>query len=154
MPGANASARLGRPTPTCSRSAKATRPVVRTPPAEWIEVGHVPAIVTPDQFAAVQTQFVANQQRARRNNTNHNYLLRTLVSCGLCHLSCVGQTRRRYQYYTCGGRNSIVIRCRTERCPARLMPMAQLDAVVWADVCAVLTDPRPLDARTGTGTTR
>jgi len=90
------------------------------PPEEWIAVAQVPAIVTQEQFDRVQTKIAQNRQFARRNNTRNPYLLRALVSCGVCRLACVGQTRRRYAYYTCAGRSHPVLSSREERCRARL----------------------------------
>jgi site-specific DNA recombinase len=118
--------------------------LVPTPPEEWIEVGHIPAIIAPEQFAQVQAKIATNGRFARRNNTRNPYLLRALVSCGVCRLACVGQTRRRYAYYTCAGRSHPVLSCREERCRARHIPMRQLDEVVWNDVCAVLQHPETL----------
>ncbi len=115
-----------------------------TPPESWIVVGHVPAIVTQEQYDQVQAKLATNGRFSRRNNTSHTYLLRALVSCGHCRLACIGQTRRRYAYYTCGGKLHPVLSCREERCRARLIPMRQLDEVVWADVCAVLQHPETL----------
>jgi site-specific DNA recombinase len=61
------------------------------PPQEWITVA-VPALVAAEQFDLVQRRLAANQRSARRSTT-HPYLLRGLVSCGVCRLSCSGVTR-------------------------------------------------------------
>jgi site-specific DNA recombinase len=110
-------------------------------PEEWVFVGHVPAIVSAEQFAQVQQKLSSNQQRACRNNTAHAYLLRGLVSCGLCRMACTGQTRRGYAYYVCTGRGHPVVTGRDERCHARLIPVRELEAAVWTDLCALLTQP-------------
>jgi site-specific DNA recombinase len=112
-----------------------------TPAAEWIVVGHIPAIVTQEQFDQVQAKLEANKRLARRNNHAHHYLLRALVSCGRCHLACSGQTRRRYSYYVCAGKWHVTHSYQAPRCPSRLIPMRSLDAVVWDDLCTVLTHP-------------
>src|SRR5438128_4884597 len=57
-----------------------------TPREQWITVP-VPAIISPEVFNAAQHRLVTNQQLARRN-TIYPYLLRGLVSCGSCKLSC------------------------------------------------------------------
>src|SRR5438874_1942496 len=68
------------------------------PEEDWIAVP-VPPIVSAETFAQVQAKLDANQQAASRN-TRHEYLLRALVSCGACRLSCTGrQTARGYRYY-------------------------------------------------------
>src|SRR5258708_808284 len=56
------------------------------PEQEWIAVP-VPALIDVETFEQVQDKLAHNQQTASRNNTVHDYLLRGLVSCGLCRLS-------------------------------------------------------------------
>jgi site-specific DNA recombinase len=112
-----------------------------TPSAEWILVGHIPAIVSQEQFEQVQAKLEANKRLATRNNRAHHYLLRALVSCGQCRLACSGQTRRGYSYYVCAGKWHVTQSYQAARCPSRLIPMRSLDAVVWDDLCTVLTQP-------------
>jgi site-specific DNA recombinase len=113
------------------------------PPEEWITVP-VPALISSEQFDAVQRRLAANQRAARRS-TRQPYLLRELVSCGVCQLSCTGMTRTpdqtRYRYYRCRGKLTRVSSGRATLCPARLIPATQLDALVWADLCMVLQHP-------------
>jgi site-specific DNA recombinase len=108
---------------------------------QWILVGHIPALVTPELFEQVQAKLQTNQQFARRNNRSHDYLVRALVSCGCCRLACTGQTRRRYSYYTCVGKMHPSRTGREQRCTNRLIPMRQLDEVVWADLCDLVMHP-------------
>jgi site-specific DNA recombinase len=114
------------------------------PPAEWITVP-VPALVSAEQFDLAQGRLAANQRSARRSTT-HPYLLRGLVSCGVCGLSCSGVTRSasdtRYRYYRCRGKLAKVSSGRASCCPARFIPAGQLDELVWADLCAVLQQPQ------------
>jgi site-specific DNA recombinase len=110
------------------------------PEEDWIEVP-VPQIVSEETFAQVQAKLDANQQAAARN-TRHEYLLRALVSCGACRLSCVvRQTAAGYRYYLCRGRTDALRAAQGQRCSARYIPAEQLDELVWADLCALLTDP-------------
>src|SRR6266581_7622953 len=110
------------------------------PEEDWIEVP-VPQIVGEETFAQVQAKLDANQQGAARN-TRHEYLLRALVSCGACRLSCTGrQTAAGYSYYLCRGRTDPLRVAQGQRCTARYIPAGQLDELVWADLCALLTDP-------------
>ena len=111
---------------------------------QWMVVGHIPALVSQDRFEQVQAKLKTNQQFARRNNRAHTYLLRALVSCGCCHLACAGQTRRGYSYYTCVGKSHPSRSGREEKCDNRLIPMKQLDAVVWADLCDLLLHPQSI----------
>jgi site-specific DNA recombinase len=145
--GQAASGRL-RTTPARRRKS-ALEPVGRGvstrvhPSQEWITVP-VPALVTAEQFDLVARRLAANQRAARRSTT-HPYLLRGLVSCGVCGLSCSGVTRTatdtRYRYYRCRGKMARVSSGRASCCPARFIPASQLDELVWADLCAVLGQP-------------
>jgi hypothetical protein len=108
-------------------------------------VAPVPALVSQEQFDQAQAKLAQNQQFARRHNTAHAYLLRALVSCGVCHLGCVGRSvHPGYAYYQCRGKAHPIQSGREQRCPARFIPAAQLDAVVWADLGDVLTHPASL----------
>jgi site-specific DNA recombinase len=110
------------------------------PKEDWIAVP-VPPVVSELTFAQVQAKLDANQQGAARN-TRHEYLLRALISCGACRLSCTGrQTAAGYRYYLCRGRTDPLRVAQGERCTARYIPAGQLDELVWADLCALLTDP-------------
>lgn len=119
-----------------------------TGPQEWEAVAQVPAIITQDQFELVQAKLAQNQQYARRNNTAHPYLLRALVSCGSCHLSCTGRYRKtkdaEYAYYTCRGKGHPVVSCRDSKCRSRFIPAGQLDELVWKDLCDLLTHPQTI----------
>jgi len=115
------------------------------PREEWIAVAQVPAIVTQAQFDRVQDKLAQNKQFARRNNTTHPYLLRALVSCGVCSLSCTGRcSSPSHCYYQCRGKLSALHSHRDTTCPARLIPAAPLDALVWDDLCQMLTHPETI----------
>jgi len=110
------------------------------PEEDWITVP-VPPIVSEEAFAQVQAKLDANQQTAARN-TRHEYLLRALISCGACRLTCgVRQTQTGYRYYQCRGRTDPLRVAQGQRCTARYIPAGQLDELVWADLCALVTDP-------------
>ena len=122
------------------------------PEQDWITVP-VPAIVSEETFAQVQAKLDANQQTAVRN-TRHEYLLRALTSCGACRLTCgVRQAQAGYRYYQCRGRTDPLRVAQGQRCTARYIPAGQLDEMVWADLCALVTDPaqvaRALDRARG-----
>ena len=118
------------------------------PPEQWVFVGTVPAIVTQEQFDLVQAKLAQNKSFARRNNTTYQYLLRALVSCGRCKLACTARTTShgRYHYYLCNGKLQSVHSRRDDVCPARFTPSAQLDQLVWNDLCEVLTHPHTITA--------
>ncbi len=117
-----------------------------TPPEDWLAVAHVPAIVSQQDFECVQSKLAHNQQFASRNNTQHSYLLRGLLSCGLCHLGCTGRTNKNYRYYFCRGKNGAVQSCRDEKCSSRMIPARQLDELIWQDICEVLMYPEVIEA--------
>jgi site-specific DNA recombinase len=116
---------------------------VPVPREEWIRVAPIPAIVSQEQFDRVQAKLATNQSFASRRNTAHQYLLRALVSCGLCQRACFGRTSAdgRYSYYTCLGKGPAVQIQQETRCRSRWTPVRQLDELVWQDLCAVLTHP-------------
>ena len=135
-----------RPVPARMRQS-AWRPVGpghshrSAPPDEWIAIP-VPAIVSQETFAAAQARLARNRQLARRNNTAHEYVLRGLVSCGQCQLSCMGRTvPPGYPSYVCRGRTDALRAARGDRCPARFAPARALDEWVWQDLCRILTEP-------------
>ena len=113
------------------------------PREEWIPIP-VPEIVAQEVFEQVQAKLAQNQQGAARNNKRHQYLLRALVSCGQCRLSATGRAmpNPKYTYYVCRGHTDALRAAQGERCTARYIPAQQLDAVVWEDVCQVLTHPQ------------
>jgi len=116
-----------------------------SPPETWLAVAPIPALVSQDQFDQAQAKLAQNQQFARRHNTAHSYLLRALVSCGVCQLGCVGRwSHPGYTYYCCRGKTHPIQSGRQQRCRARFIPAAQLDELVWGDLCDLLTHPQSL----------
>jgi len=114
---------------------------VLRPEKDWIPIA-VPAIVDQDIFDQVQQKLSYNRQASSRNNKSHQYLLRGLVSCGLCRLSACGRTvHSKYHYYVCRGHNKSLQFALEDRCTARFIPVKQLDELVWKDLCDVLTHP-------------
>src|SRR5919107_4118095 len=65
---------------------------VPVPAAQWLPVASVPALVSEEEFARVQAKLALNRAFARRHNTVHAYLLRALVSRGVCRESCLCRT--------------------------------------------------------------
>ncbi len=118
-----------------------------TPATDWTFVTDVPTIVSQAQFDAVQEKLAHNQQFARRNNTAHTYLLRALVSCGVCQRAALARTNGGNAYYVCRGKTQRGISGTPEPCPARYVPAGQLDELVWQDVCTVVQHPEVIGAR-------
>jgi site-specific DNA recombinase len=115
-----------------------------TPKEQWLPIP-VPAIIAQEQFDQAQDRLALNKQMARRNNTQHDYLLRGLVSCGQCRLACTGRTRRPgYSYYVCRGKTDPLRKAQGERCQARFAPAGALDELVWQDLVELLSQPEQI----------
>jgi site-specific DNA recombinase len=122
-----------------SRRGATTR---RASDGEWLPVAQVPALVSTEQVAAARARLAHNRATASRNAHPERYLLRALVSCGECQQGCVSRRLPpAYDYYLCRSKPQIRVLLRRERCPARYIPAAQLDALVWEDLCHVLQHP-------------
>ena len=89
----------------------------------------------------MQARLASNRRFAQRNNKAHPYLLRNLVSCGLCGLACLARTANRQRYYSCTGKLPALFSHREHKCPPRLSPAERLDELVWADLRELLTHP-------------
>lgn len=108
----------------------------------WIGIS-VPAIISQEMFDAAQARLDHNLQMAKRHDTQSQYLLRGLVSCERCQLSCSARCLQpNYGYYIC--RDKSISRRTTEsaRCQSYYTPAAALDDLVWKDVCRLLSSPR------------
>ena len=115
------------------------------PREEGIAVGRAPAIVSEEQFASGQARLAQNRQFALRNSKAEAYLVRALVSCGVCQLACTGRTLHPdYAYYWGKGKAQLRISRRPARGPARSSPALQLEALVWPDLCQSLLPPESL----------
>jgi site-specific DNA recombinase len=115
----------------------------RTSPEEWIAIARVPAIIDQEQFDRVQERLAYNRRMAQRNNRVNSFLLRGLISCGLCRLACGARhLRPGYDYYLCRTKMQKPIAVvSTERCRARHIPARQIETLVWNDLCQVLQQP-------------
>jgi site-specific DNA recombinase len=110
---------------------------------EWIPIA-VPAIISQEVFDLAQEKLALNRKRASRHNTRHQYLLRSLVSCGLCRLAATGRTSwDGRSYYVCTGHARTPT---SPHCSSRHTPTRQLDDLVWTDLYSVLTHPEQLNA--------
>jgi site-specific DNA recombinase len=104
---------------------------------------HIPAIITQETWEAAQQRLDENKRFARRNNHAHEYLLRGLVYCGECHYGCSGRSAKpTHHYYICRTRPEAKRLGREDvTCSARYTPADELDALVWEDLCCILTNP-------------
>jgi site-specific DNA recombinase len=119
--------------------------LVELPREAWILVATIPALVSEEQFETAQRRLAQNRSFAQRNNTQHRYLLRALVSCGVCQAACTGRhVQGGYRYYVCSGKAKAIHSRKDTKCPARFAPAAPLDDLVWRDLCEVLTHPESI----------
>jgi site-specific DNA recombinase len=108
----------------------------------WVLVATIPPLIPHELFDQAQAKLAENRQRARRHLLTGEYLLRALVSCGVCGYTCKGcQKPPRYAYYMCAGKVPGRPEHPEGRCPARYIPAQALDDLVWQDLCDVLTHP-------------
>ena len=116
------------------------------PPEAWTFVATVPAIIAQKDFDLAQKRLSQNKSFASRNNKSHQYLLRALVSCGVCQAACTAHAREggKYLYYICSGKARAIHSRREEKCPSRFAPAQQLDDLVWQDLCALLQHPEQI----------
>src|SRR4051794_4377528 len=132
---------LERRSATAAPRKRSAMSRVDAPREEWIPVAEIPPLVSQEQFDRVQARLASNRRFAQRNNKAHPYLLRNLVSCGLCGLACLARTANRQRYYSCTGKLPALFSHREQKCPSRLSPAARLDELVWTDLCELLTHP-------------
>jgi site-specific DNA recombinase len=129
---------IGRePKGECGESSR------RRPREEWIGVS-VPALISSERLAEAQARLAQNRQWAKRR-TAGQYLRRQLVSCRRCGLAHHICNHGVYAYYQCRGADTLSQRHRPEPCRARRLATARLDALVWADLCQVVTEPAILE---------
>jgi site-specific DNA recombinase len=105
----------------------------------------IPALVSQEEFDAIQAKLSLNQQRASRNNKVNSYLLRALVSCAQCQSACTGLTTYSgYRYYRCWRSTRRLDALPEARCQARYSPADHLDDLVWQDLCELLAHPESI----------
>jgi site-specific DNA recombinase len=120
---------------------------ITRPQAQWLHVP-IPPLVTEKEQQMV-CACLAKNKLLIAPNVRHDYLLRTLVTCGECGLKmqCVRQTSRckryEYFYYTCARRNPVDTG-RTTRCTAKRVRAEELDRVVWDATTAWVQRPEML----------
>ena len=114
------------------------------PKEEWIAV-RVPALVDPELWELAQTQLATNKERATRNNSKHDYLLRGLLTCGRCGRRMIGVWSR-----LGGGRYVCSVRYPRHAawsCDGRSVSAAKVEPMVWEYVSELLSNSELLRAR-------
>jgi site-specific DNA recombinase len=113
------------------------------PREEWIPIS-VPPIIDVETFHQAGIRVRDNQKFSPRNLQESAYLLRRLVRCGHCGLSCGAMTVGRMSskpspYYFCIGRQQRFLK--EQRCAQRYIGADVLDNLVWEEVSTRLQDP-------------
>ncbi len=135
--------RTKSPTPRRAKSGHRDKPA-----SEWISIP-VPAIVSPEMFAAANEQLERNRRLSARNARGQLYLLQGLVVCARCGYAFYGKRvsqaaakdkPRRYAYYRCVGNDGYRFAggrvCRNPQ-----VRVDQLDGYVWESVLRTMEDP-------------
>ncbi len=140
MEARSADRRPGRGQPALPRRDQVPRP---TPPAEHAVIA-VPALISQDLFQAAAERLEENRRRQRAQQQGADFLLSGLLVCGLCGGAYCGRRSRygdkRYVYYRCLGTDKY--RHGGEAWCRNASVGSALETEVWADVCALLRDPR------------
>jgi site-specific DNA recombinase len=114
------------------------------PREEWIPIS-VPPLIDVETFHQAEMRVRENQQFSPRNlQEDSAYLLRRMVRCGHCGLSCgavnVGRKPSKpARYYFCTGRRARFLK--EQRCAQRYIGADALDKLVWEEVSTRLQDP-------------
>ena len=139
------SGQRAKPTrPTRARGERHGRRETRrdVAPEQWTSIP-VPALVTTETFELAQARLQENKRFAPRNTKEPTLLQGILVcrDCGYaCYRSSTHTTARRLYYYRCIGSDSY--RHLAGRvCSNRPIRADQLDALVWAEIERLLSDP-------------
>ena len=130
-----------------AESAGSRRPkviVTEKPRSEWILVP-VPRLVDDAVFARVQQRIQENRRFARRRlRRPRAYLLRGLLTCGLCGRAYTGFAVRRardeHTYYMCNMRSSHLVGGMIDRCANEILRADAVNDVIWTTVREFLLD--------------
>jgi site-specific DNA recombinase len=120
--------------------------VVRLTPESEHEVIAVPALVSPELFAAVAERLAENRLRYRTRVAGPRFLLSGLLVCGRCGSAYCGRThksgdrRQEHVYYRCLATDK---RRYGGEAPCDNLSIGRSsELAVWADVCELLANPQ------------
>ena len=124
----------GHKRPSCQR--------ILRPKEEWIPIS-IPPIIDLETFHQAGIRVKDNQRFSPRNLQEDAYLLRRLVRCGHCGLSCrvssnTANPNCRHYYVCPGTKKHFLIE---KRCSQRCIGADALDELVWEEVSTRLQDP-------------
>ena len=108
------------------------------PDGREVIAAEIPPLVSRDIWEAAQLTLSGNRLVAK--NTKRNYLLKSVIRCGISGHAYIGSWSRNAVRYRCNGqltdRGPI-----PERCPAKAIRGPDIDAVVWKDIERFLREP-------------
>lgn len=107
----------------------------------------VPALIDEVTWEKAQIVLKENRIEAMRNR-KRNYLLTSLIKCGLCGRSYTGtyypgSNRELKGYYICGSK-SIYLAPGQKKCQSKNVPQLWLDELVWNDIVQFVQHPDEL----------
>jgi site-specific DNA recombinase len=114
------------------------------PNEDWITI-EVPAIISEQLWQDVQDMVDQNKRFSPRHNHKHTYLLRGLLTCGICGYTLVGRTARDRQTYYCkyGGGQHRPPDIPVHRCA---IAATEIEPLVWNALSDLLQQPDRLTA--------
>ena len=104
--------------------------------------GEHPPLIEESTYRAAQAILAGTSREVRWTGTNPDYVLRSLVRCGLCgEMMCPGSTTKQstgkvYRFYRCSRREKYG----KEQCAARPLPAAALEEFVVARIADKTAD--------------
>jgi len=114
---------------------------------EWVEIPDVtPAIISQEVFDAAQKQLQVNRAKSSRN-MKREYLLHGHILCRQCGRAYyagvtndrIGSQHKLVRRYRCSGKFKMVVPI--SRCQNRSWAADKLEALVWAQIERVLSNP-------------
>lgn len=105
----------------------------------------VPAIVSPDRWERAQQTLRDLALFSERDESDtRDYLLRGLITCGLCGLTYIGTASNAARaYYACNGKSQPrgLFGAQGKKCPSKSVNAQAIEAAVWQDIAGFLRDP-------------
>ncbi len=103
------------------------------------------AIVSPELWERAQQTLRDHALFAERDESeSRDYLLRGLITCGLCGLTFIGTASNAARaYYACNGKSQPrgLYGAQGRKCPSKSVNALAIEAAVWQDIESFLRDP-------------
>jgi len=121
--------------------------LINKPREEWVEIPNAsPAIISEEDFWAIQAKLTLNKQLGGCKNAKTKYLWAGHLFCTFCGRRYRGKRTTVYnngiavvyEYYECPCKNRIVS---AEKCPNRSWRREELDKLLWDKVETLLSQP-------------